>query len=186
MSTTSDVKSEQPILLLHLQLFKKMCWLVCLSFSLVNGKQLCFCDAVSSVSCSDITDHVKVNTGGKNPPQTFTLTWHNKWPQQNTLNLVTVKIPQSLLYYFILYMYFFEEHILKDKEIRNDELVLIATSCIFCLPVCSGTMTSLASWTTLSVWSTMLTEKSSHMNWNPMGRVSLWQKTPRKNMWGMD
>lgn len=47
-------------------------------------------------------------------------------------------------------------------------------------------MTSPASWTTLSVLSTMPTEKSSNMNWNPMARVSLSLRTPKRSMWGMD
>lgn len=50
----------------------------------------------------------------------------------------------------------------------------------------SGTMTSPASWTTLSVWSTTPTEKSSNMSSNPTARVSPSQRTPRRSMSGME
>lgn len=47
-------------------------------------------------------------------------------------------------------------------------------------------MTSLVSWITLSVWSTMLTEKSYNMSSNPTARVYLSQKTPRRSTSGME
>lgn len=50
----------------------------------------------------------------------------------------------------------------------------------------SVTTTSPASWTTLSVWNTMPTEKSSNMSSNPTARACPFQRTPRRSMSGME